>query len=117
MSFVLDGILKKIIDSDVTINSNYTSDKFDVDNREEEFAVQFIYDSGINVDMTLTLEGSVDGINFSEISDSSQVITDASGSHIWDIAGTGLIYLRVAVTVNTGSIDVSRILYTGKRRH
>ena len=67
--------------------------------------------------MTLKLEGSVDGENFSEITDSEQTISDPTGSHIWDIAGTGLIYLRVKVEVTTGSIDVDRILYSAKRRH
>lgn len=117
MGFVLDGILKKTIDSNVTINSNYVSDRLDVDNREEGFSIQLTYDSGVNVDMVLSLEGSVDGINFAPITDSTQVITDNTGSHVWDLAGTGVIYLRVAVAVNTGSIDVSEILYSAKRRH
>lgn len=117
MGFVLDGILKKIIDQNLTINSEYLSERFDIDNREEEFSIQFIYDSGINVDMTLKLEGSIDGENFSELTDSEQVITDPSGSHIWDIAGSGLIFLRVKVEVNTGSIDIDKILYSAKRRH
>ena len=117
MGFVLDGILKKIVDQDRTINSEYLSERFDIDNREDEFSIQFIYDSGVNVDMTLKLEGSVDGENFSEITDSEQTISDPTGSHIWDIAGTGLIYLRVKVEVTTGSIDVDRILYSAKRRH
>lgn len=113
----LDGILKKIIDSNFTINTEYISDRFDIDNREAEFSIQFTYDSGINVDMALTLEGSIDGENFSELSDSEQLITDPSGTHIWDIIGTGVPFLRVRVQVTTGSIDVTEILYSGKRRH
>jgi hypothetical protein len=113
----LDGILKKIIDSNFTINSEYLSERFDIDNREQEFSIQFTYDSGISVDMVLKLEGSIDGENFSEITDSDQTITDPSGTHIWDIAGSGLIFLRVKVEVTTGSIDVSEILYSAKRRH
>lgn len=117
MGQVLDGILKKTIDSNVTINSEYLSDRFDIDNREQEFSIQLTYDSGINVNMSLKLEGSVDGENFSELSDSEQIITDPSGSHIWDVSGSGLIFLRVKVEVTTGSIDVSEIIYSAKRRH
>lgn len=117
MGFVLDGILKKNIDSDIDVNSEYLSPAIDIDNREDDFAVQLEYDNGNTVDMSLFLEVSLDGVNFSSILESEQVITDPSGSHIWDVSGSGVTYLRVKVEVRSGSITVNRISYSGKRRH
>ena len=67
--------------------------------------------------MVIKLEASVDGENFSEITDSDQNITDSTGTHIYDIAGSGVIYIRVKIEVNTGSIDIDKLIYSGKRRH
>lgn len=117
MGFVLDAILKKIIDSDFTVNTEYISPAIDIDNREDDFSVQLVYDNGSNVDMLLQLEVSTNGVDFSTINEANQNITDNSGSHIWDISGSGVTYLRVKVAVTTGSIDVSNIIYSAKRRH
>lgn len=117
MGQVLDGILKKTIEEDFTVNTEYVSERVDIDNREEEFSIQLNYSNGVNVDMVIKLEASVDGENFSEITDSDQNITDSTGTHIYDIAGSGVIYIRVKIEVNTGSIDIDKLIYSGKRRH
>lgn len=117
MGQVLDGILKKTVEENFTVNTEYVSDRIDIDNREDEFSIQILYSNGINVDMVLKLEVSVDGENFSEVTDSDQTITDSAGSHIYDIAGSGVIFMRVKIEVNTGSIDVDKILYSARRRH
>lgn len=67
--------------------------------------------------MVLWLEGSINGIDWSEITDSDQQILDNSGSHIWDVESSGLIWLRVKVVVNSGSIDLDKLHFSGKRRH
>jgi hypothetical protein len=117
MGQVLDGILKKTIEEDFTVNTEYVSERVDIDNREEEFSIQLNYSNGVNVDMVIKLEASVDGENFSEITDSDQAITDSTGTHIYDIAGSGVIYIRVKIEVNTGSIDIDKLIYSAKRRH
>lgn len=117
MSQVLDGILKKTIEENFTVNTEYVSERVDIDNREEEFSIQLNYSNGVNVDMVIKLEASVDGENFSEITDSDQNITDSTGTHIYDIAGSGVIYIRVKIEVNTGSIDIDKLIYSARRRH
>lgn len=117
MGNVLDAILKKTIDQQQIVNADYYSPIIDIDNREDEFSVQVIYENGINVDMVLQLEVSVDGTNFSVINEADQTIVDDSGSHIWDVFGSGVTYLRVKIQVNSGSIDINKIIYSGKRRH
>lgn len=118
MSQVLDAILKKdILVGPETVNAAYESPSIDIDNREDEFGVLFSYDNGSAVNMTLWLQVSPDNINWFDVADSDQVITDPSGNHFWDITGTGSSFLRVRVAVTAGSIDISKIFYSGKRRH
>jgi len=118
MGDVLDGILKKqLVSGPEAISADYESEAIDIDFREDEFAIQIQYENGIAVDMVLSLEVSNNGIAFSEVADSQQAISDASGSHIWDIAGMGPSFVRVKITVNAGSMDLTEILYCAKRRH
>jgi hypothetical protein len=117
MGFVLDGILKKIIDTNVDVNTTYSSPAIDIDDREDDFSVQVEYSDGTGVDMSLFLEVSLNGVNYSRIIESEQIIVDDSGSHIWDVSGSGVTYMRVGIEVRSGSINVNKILYSGKRRH
>lgn len=115
---VLDTLLKKdIVIGPETINSDYESPSVDIDNREAEFGVLFSYENGSAVNMTLWLQVSPDNLIWFDVVDSDQVITDATGNHFWDVAGTGASFLRVRVDVTAGSIDITKIFYEGKRRH
>jgi len=118
MGFILDSIrLKEIIEGTESINMDWVSPSVSLDNREGEFSVSFFYENGSAVDMTLWLQISSDNINFADLTNTNQLISDASGSHIWDIAGSGALFLRVRVAVTGGAIDISRIFYAGKQRH
>ena len=119
MGQVLDGILKKIIEEDFIVSTEYVSDSFDIDNREQEFSIQVVYKDGEDVNMTIKLEVSVDGINFSEVTGSDQIITDPTGSHIYDIGGSGVIFMKVKIEVDplSGPMTIDKIIYSGKRRH
>ena len=113
---VLDIILiKELIPSPETVNTDFSTDSFDISNRQDEFSVQITYDNGVGVDMVFVLEASNDNLNFSPVS--TQAITDASGSHIFGVFSSGVAYMRVSVTVNAGSIDLQSILYKAKRAH
>ena len=115
---VLDSTLKRnILIGPETVNANFESSYIDIDNREDEFGVLFSYENGSAVNMTLWLQVSPNGITWFDVADSDQVITDPSGNHFWDISGTGASFLRVRIEVVAGSIDVSSISYSGKRRH
>jgi len=118
MGFVLDHILKKIITAGPeTVNADFESNSIDISDREDEFAVTLDYSNGSSVGMSLFLQVSTDNIVFADVDGSEQAITDDTGTHIWDIAGTGATYLRVRIAHSSGSIDIDEIRYTGKRRH
>ena len=118
MTQVLDAILKKqLVTGPETVLGDYTSEMIDIDNREGEFAIQLVYDNGISVNMELSLEASNNGVDFSTVGESQQVITDSEGSHLWNVVALGLSYVSVKILVNNGSMDLQEILYVAKRRH
>ena len=118
MSFILDAIrLKELIDGTESISLDWVSPSISLDDRENEFSIQVNYDNGIAPNMSFILQFSSDNINFADIIESTQAISDTSGSHIWDIAGSGALYARIKIAVSAGSIDVTRIFYAGKQRH
>jgi hypothetical protein len=118
MSFILDSIrLKEILEATESVSLDWFSPSFSLDDRENEFSIQVNYDNGVSPSMSFILQISSDNINFADIVESAQSVTDASGSHIWDIAGSGALYARVKIAVSAGSIDVTRIFYAAKQRH
>jgi len=115
---VLDTILiQEILNTSTTVNSDYVSDSIDISFREAEFSINMDYSNGVNVDMDFQIEVSNDNVTFVPITDSIHTVTDASGTSIFDIGGTGTNYLRVGIVVRSGSIDVQKIIYKAKRRH
>jgi hypothetical protein len=117
MGFVLDAILKiKLIEGPVTVEDGYVSKTITIDNREAEFGIQIDYVNGISPNLTVYVQTSVDGISFVDVTDSDQLLTNASDTIIYDIAGMGPSYLRLRFA-GTGSIDVTGANYSGRKRH
>ncbi len=117
MGYVLDSIIKhEFIDALETVSFQFITESFDISGVDQAFTVSLTYDNGSTVNMDLYLDISVDGVNYVPI-DSPQNITDTTGTHIWDVGGSGATFCRVRIEVNTGSIDVQKISLTGKRRH
>lgn len=118
MGFILDSIrLKEILEGTETVNVEWFSPSVSLDDRENEFSIQVNYENGVAPNMSFILQISSDNVNFADITESVQAVSDTSGSHIWDIAGSGALYARVKIAVTAGSIDVTRIFYAGKQRH
>lgn len=118
MGFILDAIRRiEVLEDSETVILNWESPSITLDNREGEFSISLFYENGSSVDMILKLQISNDNVNFADLPDTEQQITDNAGMHIWDIAGSGALWVRVAIAVNSGSIDVSKILYVGRQRH
>lgn len=115
---VLDSIVKSnLIETTESVSAQFISDIVNIGGIEEAFIVSLSYDGGDGaVDMNLYLDVSIDGENFSPILP-AQNITEDSGSHIWDIVGTGAVFCRVRIEVTAGSMDVQSVKLSGKRRH
>lgn len=125
MPQVLDAILKEdLIGSREddgttnyeTINSSGSSESADSSRSEGGFLLSVTYDNGVGNDVDFFLEGSLDGISYAAIPDTTQNIADASGSHTFDVTASNANFVRIAWTVNSGSVDIYG-QYSAKRRH
>lgn len=118
MGYMLDDLLKKeVISGPESVNADYTTEAIFIGDRELEYSILATYDSGINVNMEWFLQASNDKTNWADVTDSNKPFTDASGSILYDLAGSGFLYARVKIVVTTGDISLTRVLYSGKRRH
>jgi hypothetical protein len=118
MSNVLDQIIiREMLSAPVTVNTDYSSEIIDVSGVEAESSIQLVYNNGNNVNMNITLQVSNDKVNFSDVTESDQLIEDDEGSHIIEIGGIGVTYIRVHIAVTSGSIDLQSTIFKGSRRH
>ena len=118
MGFILDSIrLKEMLEQSETVNVDWVSPSVSLDDRENEFSIQVNYENGSSPNMSFILQVSSDNVNFADIAESVQGVSDSSGSHMWDVAGSGALYARVKIVVLSGSLDITRIFYAGKQRH
>lgn len=125
MGFVLDSILREDLigsreDDGTTnyeaINASGNSAEADASRSEDGFLLSITYDNGVGTDIDFFLEGSLDGITFAPIPDTTGNVADASGSVTWDVIGSNTNVVRIAWTVNSGSVEIYG-QYSAKRRH
>lgn len=115
---VLDLLLvKDYIDTPTTVNTDFRTISHDITFKQDAFSIQFTYDNGSSVNMEVFLEVSSDGTNYAKIEDSSTIITDAQGGIIWDLKDSGTNFMRIAVIVTSGSIDVTSSAIYMRRNH
>lgn len=115
-----DQIKKKdIIDAPETVNADWTSPSFSLDDRYGQLFISLRYENGVGVDMKVYLQLSDDNEDstFATVIESLQPITAADGSVSYDLNGSGAPYARIFIEVTAGSIDVTRIRYTAGQFH
>ncbi len=123
MGQVLDAILKDELIGDrdsntpVVIDTTGTSIGTDASGSEQGYIVGIQYQNGVGpVDISFSVEGSIDGVNYGEIPDTSVQILDTSGNITYDIINSNANFIRIAYTVISGNIEVFA-QFSAKRRH
>lgn len=101
-----------------TINVSDFTESDDISGSEQGGLVVIEYDNGVGNSIELTVQGSADNISFADVTstDASTTVTDASGIVIFDMNNFNANYVRVAYTVNSGSMDIY-VYSSFKRRH
>lgn len=116
MGNTLDRIRKlPLIKSSEIVSDGFVTREADVDFLEGPFSIQYTY-NGLSGTLTSTLEVSVDGVVFAEVPNTDQVLSDASGSHIYEISSTGVTLIRVKFS-GGGTMILDDALLSGSRRH
>lgn len=118
MSGAFDKIRKKeVLESPETVNSNWVSPSFSLDDRIGAFTVSIKYENGVGVDMKVFVQISDDDTEFGDIVESLVQIDSVSGTVLYDSIDSGAPYCRIRIEVTAGSIDVTNVRYTGTQFH
>lgn len=100
-----------------TIDAEFTTQVIDVQ-QVEGFSFQLRW-SGVGFNAVTTVEGSNDLANiktFNTVHRSSVLLTQDDGSHIYDACNFHYRYMRLKITVNSGTADFDIFLNSRSRR-
>lgn len=105
-------LFNKIILDEVSLGSNQTSDVVDV-SETVNFTLQAVWSSGSTPVGTLSFQASLDGTNFTEISNSA--VSGSSGSVLFNAQNCGYVYFRCVYTRSSGSATLT-VKISAKRK-
>jgi hypothetical protein len=115
---VIDQIRKRVlIDATETVNADWSTRSQTLDDRTGPFSLFIKYENGSSVDMVIKVQLSVNGTDWADIEETLVPILDNEGSIIYDIDGSGTEFVRIAIIVNSGSIDVVEARFVGSQWH
>jgi len=69
----------------------------------EGCAFHILWSGGTDIDGELTVESSLDNINYCTFAGSNINISGTSGGHMYDIVDTHVRYLRIRINISSGS--------------
>jgi hypothetical protein len=116
----VDQIRKvEIIETPETVNTDWSSPSWSLDDRFGEFSLQIKYINGSTPDVRIYLQvcNTNEDADFATIIETEAIVTDNSGTIVYDLNGSGVSFMRVRIVVNSGSIDVARIFYVAQQAH
>lgn len=79
------------------------------------YAVQFVWDNGSGLAGNIYLEGSNNGVNFTQITDSILPISGTSGSHLINVEKPSYSFVRLSVDISAGSLTTGICQINAKR--
>ena len=108
---------KEIMLSPETVNTDWVSPSFSLDDRVGAFSVAVKYENGIDVNMKVWFQLSNDDENFGDIDESDTLIVSNNGVVLFDLEGSGAAFARIRFEVTSGSVDVISIMYNALQFH
>lgn len=101
---------KEILFQNETINSDYTSASVKVGTSIQNYVVSFTWDNGVGpVEMELRLEGSVDDVSYGVFTNYTVDLVETDGVIVFDVANSGMEWVRISIVHTSGTIDASCI--------
>lgn len=120
MSYNIDMIRRiDVIETPETVSTNWSSPIWSLDNRFGPFSVSVKYANGVtpNMKVFFQVSNTENENDFASIAPTEAVVTDSSGTILYDLDGTGVQFGRIFIQVISGSIDVVQIRYIGQQAH
>jgi hypothetical protein len=84
-------------------SASFNSDPFNIQ-QFANFAIQLNLTNQASLNITVTPQLSVDGVNYADIPGSAQTFT-ANGSFIWPYSNCGAILVRLSIVFAAGSAN------------
>jgi predicted secreted protein len=106
---VKSTILSQAISGDVDSSASDLRDM-------EGYAIQFTWSGGSGFSGNLELQASVDGTNYSPVTDSQQAITGATGTHVWNVHDHHYSYVKVVLSGVSGTASSAQIVFSARAR-
>jgi hypothetical protein len=101
---------------DIIVGTTVSSTPADIGSTESAFAIQLIWKNGSTPNIVAKLEVSNNKRDWSEYGGSATTINTVSGNVMWDITtGSGCEFIRVTLTVTSGSAEFSGLLNAKER--
>jgi hypothetical protein len=117
----IDQIRKVVlVPTPETVNTDWATEAASLDNRDGPFSLYIRYDNGSGtVNMTAWLQVSPTGLDgdWANVADTDVAFTDDSGLIAYDVDGSGMQFVRIAIVVTAGSIDVTEGHYSASQWH
>ena len=114
----LDQIRKKqLLEAPETITTDWVSPSCSLDNRVGAFSLSFKYINGSAVNMKVYVQLSNDDLEYGELEESEAVITEDTGTVLFDMEGSGAAYIRISIVVTSGSIDAVELRFNASQFH
>lgn len=98
-----------------TINTTGNTRSIDASGSEQGVLASVTIENGVGNDIDFSIQGSLDNISFADI-DNAVNFTDSDGSITFDVVNSNANFVRIAWTVNSGSVDIYA-QFSAKRRH
>ena len=118
MSGQIDQIRKRhLIDSPETVTTDWSTKAQTLDDRTGPFSLFLKYENGTAVSMTIVVQMSTNLVDWADITETEVPVVDNTGTVLYDIDGSGTQFVRIAIRVNSGSIDVVDAQFIGSQFH
>lgn len=95
--------------SEALVTASFESDAIDL--QQKDFAIQAVWKG--TVTGSIKLLASVNGVTYSDIPNTTKTISDG-GSEIWNMTSQNYPYLKVSVTISTGTATAIGCWLTSK---
>lgn len=117
---VLDYLRKgTLVPAPETINSDWASPAFSLDDRQGSFSLYVKYENGVTPSLKVRLQMSPtnEAGSWADVDDSEQEHTDDSGMAYFDVNGSGTEWVRIFIEVVSGSVDLTEGLFSAQKAH
>lgn len=120
MDLVVHRLRKNLANDSTTLTSTinisgstFTSASVDIQGFSL-YCIQFSYNSVSTAAATLTVQGSADGLIWTDVDSSIAAVSASASSRLLNVEKAGYAYVRIKVAPSTGTVNGFKAIINGK---